>query len=771
MNKPTFLSLALAASVFVLPRFAQASTAWPASSVAAQTIRIEHADNYEPSGLLWNDVTRHLFTVSDDGKITRMQLDGTEQETRILSKAGVGRDFEAITQVDPEASTVYIGLEHPDSILEYNWDTQTFAEKQWDLTSVLTGANNQGLEGLTFVPNAFVPEVMEPSASGGLFYAAVQRTPVPGGDVRDDYLIYAFDIDLSQSGQIVNWWGIPVPAGTPTNDVSDLSFNPATGLIYVLYDGPNRLVELTPAGEVVNDYEDVPTADQEGVVVLTDPPNERVDVYFASDSQKSISRVVDYPVVYPEPEREVVEVSNDQLVTHMKFDTNAADVSGRGHHGVLRGDASLTADGQVNGALLLDGEGDYVHVKDSTDVNLGTHGQRSVSLWFNAQDVQSRQVLFEEGAQVRGLAMYLDAGRLYVSGWNTPANESGWQGTYLSTDRLQSNTWHHVVLTLDGDATLQEDVLRAYLDGDEFASGAGSQLWAHSGDIGLGAVNDGILFHDGQNLATGTAALQGRLDDVRIYNRSLTDVEVYSLYRFTEELVLPPEVVNDPLSRTELVMQLGFNEDMIDLSGHATDATSRNGARLVEAGVFGGAVQFDGVDDYLSFTDSALINKGKHDQRSVSLWFNPDRVDARQVLFEEGGTVRGLNIYIEHGHVYVAGWNEPVAESGWEGTYLDAGAVEAGVWQQVVLTLDGTSELREGALKAYLNGQFVAEGAGSALWSHTGDIGVGATNNDTKFASGDRSGTSLDHFQGRVDDVRVYNRVLSTDEVALSSEL
>jgi len=425
----------------------------------------------------------------------------------------------------------------------------------------------------------------------------------------------------------------------------------------------------------------------------------------------------------------------------------------------------------LNGAATFDGSGDYVSFANSADVNTAVHDKRSVSVWFNANDVQTRQVIYEEGAHVRGLAIYLDSGRLYVSGWNTPGGESDWQGTYLSTDAVQADAWHHVALTLDGSSTLQNDAFRAYLDGEAFASGAGSQLWAHGGAIGLGAVNGGILFHDGQDASTGAHSLSGMTDEFRIYNRVLSADEAYGLFRFDEEIVLDPEIERDPIPWIDLVMHLTFNGDTADVSGNGNDATAKNGAALDANGKFEGAMRFDGSDDYLAFTDSSLINVGTHAQRSVSMWFNPDDVQNRQVLFEEGGTIRGLSLYIENGRLHAAGWNEPSGESNWQGTYLDLGAVTAGEWKHVVISLNGTPAVESFAFAAFVDGNWAADGVGSQLWSHSGDIGIGATNNDTKFESGDRSGTGIDLYRGLIDDVRVYNDALLAEEAALLAQM
>ncbi|MEL6776383.1 MAG: hypothetical protein AAFO06_03935 [Cyanobacteria bacterium J06597_16] len=67
-----------------------------------------------------------------------------------------------------------------------------------------------------------------------------------------------------------------------------------------------------------------------------------------------------------------------------------------------------------------------------------------------------------------------------------------------------------------------------YLDGEEFGRGDASQLWAHTGGIGLGGVNGGTLFHDGTKVSSGSG-LVGALDEVRIYNSALTEGQVQGI--------------------------------------------------------------------------------------------------------------------------------------------------------------------------------------------------------------------------------------------------
>lgn len=233
----------------------------------------------------------------------------------------------------------------------------------------------------------------------------------------------------------------------------------------------------------------------------------------------------------------VGDLSRD-LIMHLQFEDagkQAEDSSSQGNdnRGFLRNGAEFRLDEQHGGVVAFDGKNDYIQVNNSKDINLGTHAQRTVSIWFKVENINNtdrKQVIYEEGGATRGLNIYVEDGLLYVGGWNR--SESKWSGTYLSTDTIESGTWHHVALVLDAQAgarTVQSGAFSAYLDGNKFGEGKGSQLWSRSDKIGLGSLNKGTRFHDGTAKGTGTRALAGSLDEVRLYNRSLSAQEIAML--------------------------------------------------------------------------------------------------------------------------------------------------------------------------------------------------------------------------------------------------
>ncbi|MEO0514536.1 MAG: LamG domain-containing protein [Planctomycetota bacterium] len=163
------------------------------------------------------------------------------------------------------------------------------------------------------------------------------------------------------------------------------------------------------------------------------------------------------------------------------------------------------------------------------------------------------------------------------------------------------------------------------------------------------------------------------------------------------------------------------------------------------------------------------MNLGVHAQRSVAFWFRVDDASLtsrKQVVYEEGGTTRGLVVYVFDNQLYVGGWNTPSSESNWAGTWLNTTGIESGRWHHAALTLDGQATTTPTALSGYLDGQRFAQGVGSQLWSRSGSITIGDHSDGTRFHDGN-VGTLVAGFAGQLDDGRIYNRVLQANEIKL----
>ena len=202
--------------------------------------------------------------------------------------------------------------------------------------------------------------------------------------------------------------------------------------------------------------------------------------------------------------------------------------------------------------------------------------------------------------------------------------------------------------------------------------------------------------------------------------------------------------------------------------GNDNNGTLTNGTGWTSntGGVSGAAAVFDGTDDVITINNAPGINTATFNQRVISLWFNADDLapSAKQVLFEEGGTTRGLNLYLENGLIYFGGWNANL--NGWDQTYLSA-PFTAGQWHHAVLVLDASNDgtTRPDAFRAFLDGIPIGSGEGAQMSSHTGAIGLGAMRSDSKFHDGNEGGDGL-YFSGKIDEFHLWTgRVLGADEI------
>jgi hypothetical protein len=212
-----------------------------------------------------------------------------------------------------------------------------------------------------------------------------------------------------------------------------------------------------------------------------------------------------------------------------------------------------------------------------------------------------------------------------------------------------------------------------------------------------------------------------------------------------------------------------------DISGTEVPDDSANsiagtivGDPQVVAGIRGNALQFDGVDDGISIPDSEYINVtgGPWPNRTVAAIFKCDDVDkpGKQTVFEEGGTTRGLTIYVSEGLVYAAGWNK--AEYNWDGAWLSA-PIESGNWYGVALVIrDATEAVEDDKFEMWVNGQLVGKAPGGQLHNHSNDNAIGYTLQNNVFHDGNASPANGHYFEGAIDEIWILNAALTQVELS-----
>jgi hypothetical protein len=189
--------------------------------------------------------------------------------------------------------------------------------------------------------------------------------------------------------------------------------------------------------------------------------------------------------------------------------------------------AGLATGSYTNYALHFDSSSDQVYIPNHSDINLGTHTQRTVEAWFRVDDKTRthKQTIYEEGGGVRGLNIYIHTdGTLYGGAWNEPGGESNWNGHWIGWNNVQDNTWYHVAVTLNGGSSITSNAVKMYVDGQLISTGSGSQLWGHSGNNMIGR-NGNTKFHTGDDNSSGES-FYGDIDEVRIWNVERTASQI-----------------------------------------------------------------------------------------------------------------------------------------------------------------------------------------------------------------------------------------------------
>ncbi len=232
---------------------------------------------------------------------------------------------------------------------------------------------------------------------------------------------------------------------------------------------------------------------------------------------------------------------------------------------------------------------------------------------------------------------------------------------------------------------------------------------------------------------------------------------------------LPDLILEDgPVAYFRLNDSNEADAENLGTNGLSLDGTYLNGVGQSEEILFYGAgglaATFDGTGQYVEVPSDVAINEtGPFPERSVELIFNADTVSGRQVLWEEGGTVNSMNIYIDNGVLRV---NGRTTSGGGYGPIDISMPIEAGVSYHVAFTQDGPNDRFTG----YLNGEVMgsADLNGTFIGNHPNDNGIGAVNQNVYFHD-DGPGNAPPRpngsfaFSGQISDVAIYNSIIDQE--------
>lgn len=207
-------------------------------------------------------------------------------------------------------------------------------------------------------------------------------------------------------------------------------------------------------------------------------------------------------------------VPTNGLVGWWPFNGNANDESGNGNNGTVNG-ATLTVDrfGVANKAYSFDGINDYIQSSNISSLNSSTN---SLSFWIFAPSYSvHHQIEFASLTfGTLGRAFAFNSTRLAVVP-TTDCVNANTPGLHYLSGQLGVNSWYHLVFISDG------SVGKFYLNGIYLGqANMGSPICQNPLTLVLGRGTNG----------GGPMWYEGKLDDIAIWNRALTECEIEDLY-------------------------------------------------------------------------------------------------------------------------------------------------------------------------------------------------------------------------------------------------
>ncbi|TAK52835.1 MAG: hypothetical protein EPO24_15015, partial [Bacteroidetes bacterium] len=208
------------------------------------------------------------------------------------------------------------------------------------------------------------------------------------------------------------------------------------------------------------------------------------------------------------------------LVGWWTGDNNADDISGKNNDGALQGGATY-ATGKVSASFSLNSTSAYIEANHSNFLNFGT-GDFSIDAWIKTTDTGGvHNIVEKRGKDIldnyQGYSFYIFNGKLGLQ--LADAVGAPTFSNYLANSgSVADGQWHLVGVTVDRD-----DSIRFFVDGARVAA-------ANPIDRTGSLDNQQVLRIGHKSFQEAGGEFVGQIDEVEIFNRELTPLEVYEIW-------------------------------------------------------------------------------------------------------------------------------------------------------------------------------------------------------------------------------------------------
>jgi fibronectin type 3 domain-containing protein len=494
-------------------------------------------------------------------------------------------------------------------------------------------------------------------------------------------------------------------------------------------------------------------------------------------------------------------VSNG-LVAYYPFNSNANDGTTNANNGA-NNNAETTVDrfGNINNAFSYSGSTSS-YFQSANTATLSLQDSVTISAWIKASGTYN-EILFLYGAYDSGIEFQIALDGTVTSNYSI---NGGWEAM-TSSKVINDNKWHFVLVSKHG------TVGTIYVDNEVVSSKTGGIFTMSTPGVIYGAK------HPNADIP-----YIGSLDDIRIYNRTLNATEVDSLYREGGYNAIPQiPVISGSAGNQAINLKWNKIVDTDIRTYRIYQGTTSPAATLIDAttqpldtsktisGLINGQIYYfrvtavdsselesafsnevqiaptivsSGLVAYYPFNGNANDGSGNELNGNINgVTPTVSRTYSPNSAYEFNGSGNNIaveNMTVDQTQISISLWFMSnnfsnvvrILEHNWDGvngvftaalntsgmlvtqirtqnnTYPDVttGPLQSGVWYHMNLSYDGIN------LSLYLNGNLVGQTlVNSPLANATSTLFIGSLNPYS--------------FNGKIDDVRIYHRALTTSEI------
>lgn len=432
--------------------------------------------------------------------------------------------------------------------------------------------------------------------------------------------------------------------------------------------------------------------------------------------------------------------------------TTALDSSGNANTLTMTGSPSWVTGNIGSSALDFSGSGQYLSVADPSSgvLDFVDGSDFTITGWFNRDTAAADHTIVakkNDQTTSAGYVVWIDnnGSTDYLS-----AEISDGTDTYsaVGTTNLSTTGWHHFAIVWD-----DSNGLYIYLDGKLDGS-------TTSSTTSINSLANALAFRIGAESDAGVP-FDGKIDDIKVYNRALSVDEVSKL----AHTAVPIQPVD-----TGLVGHWTFDGNDIDWSnasaeikdvsgrGNHGDAAGSLSTTSVTPGKLGQGLSFNGTSDYITIPDNNSLDMPNGQDFTISGWFYRDTENTRdEIASKFGNDYPGYYLDLE-----------PIASeqltftirdtTGHDQYFYSRNDIPLHEWVFFTLVWDDDSDANT---KFYVNGTVTDD---YKVNNHSSVLDA-SNSYPLSIGRGDNYGTPDYYFDGKLDDIRIYKRVLSAEEI------